>query len=168
MSVKTNFWINLAIFAGFLVALEPNLTGTSLHEWFALSLAGMLIIHFLLHWDWFMKLSTRFMGNLYHSSRVNYVLAILIFGGFITIITSGIMISEHVIPFFGLGQLGGHGWRKIHELASNLTLLLVAVHVAIRWEWFKTTFTRLLINPFQKRFGSKLLPVAVEKDLPEG
>lgn len=167
MAVKTNFWVDIAIFAGFLVALEPNFTGTSLHEWFALSLAGVLIVHFLLHWDWFIKLTTRFMDNLYHSSRVNYTLAILIFGGFITIITSGVMISEHVIPFFRLGPLGGHGWGKIHELASNLTLLLVAVHIAIRWEWVKTTVTRLLINPFLKHFNRKLQPLTVEEDQAE-
>jgi cytochrome b len=151
MSVKTNFWIDLTVFAGFLIALEPNMTGGLIHEWFALSLAGMLIVHFLLHWDWFIKLTIRFFENLYHSSRLNYLLAILIFVGFITIITSGLMISEDVMPFFGFEHLNSRGWYKIHELASNLILLLVAVHVAIRWEWVKTTIVRLFINPLSNR-----------------
>lgn len=153
----------MTVFVGFLIALDPRLTGTSIHEWFTLSLAGMLIVHFLLHWDWFIKLSLRFFENLYHSSRLNYALAILIFLGFITIITSGLMISEHVMPFFGLNDLGGHGWKTVHELASNLTLFLVAIHVALRWEWVKTTISKFFIDPFIGRFGHKQKNISIKE-----
>jgi hypothetical protein len=150
MNIKLNFWIDLACFLGFLVALEPRLTGTSIHEWFTLAAAGTLIVHFILHWDWFLRVSGRFFTKLFHSSRLNYVLAILIFVGFITIMTSGLMISESVLPFFGFERASGFAWRSIHDAASNLTLLLVAIHVALRWDWVKSAFVRVLVTPFKQ------------------
>ena len=33
-SLKTNFWLDAFIFAGFLAALQPRLTGIAIHEWF--------------------------------------------------------------------------------------------------------------------------------------
>ena len=51
MSAKIRFWLDLFIFTGFLVALEPNFTGKPLHEWLIMAGVGTLIIHFLFHWD---------------------------------------------------------------------------------------------------------------------
>jgi hypothetical protein len=164
MNVKLNFWIDLACFAGFLVALEPRLTGVSIHEWFTLAAAGTLIVHFLLHWDWFFRISARYFDKLFHSSRLNYLLAILIFIGFVTIITSGLMISESVLPFFGLEHARNLAWRRIHDLASNLTLMLVAVHVALRWDWVKAAFNRVLIQPFKRANGKLRTDPALAED----
>ncbi len=36
-SLKTNFWLDAFIFAGFLAALQPRLTGIAIHEWFTLA-----------------------------------------------------------------------------------------------------------------------------------
>ncbi|MBI5841357.1 MAG: DUF4405 domain-containing protein [Chloroflexi bacterium] len=162
MNVKLNFWVDLATFAGFLVAMEPRATGITIHEWFTVAAVGTLIVHFVLHWDWFMKLTSRFFVKLFHSSRLNYLLSILVFIGFISIMVSGLMISERVLPFFGLDVPARFAWRRIHDLASNLTLLLTAVHVALRWDWVVAAFTRILIDPFRK--PRKIDPVLAEED----
>jgi len=162
MNTKLNFWIDVAIFAGFMVAMEPHSTGISVHEWFTVAAAGTLIVHFVLHWDWFIRLTSRFFVKLFHSSRLNYLIAIAIFLGFIAIMVSGIMISENVVPALGLHPAGRFAWRRIHDLAANLTFLLVAVHVALRWEWVKAAFIRLFVTPFRKT--KRADPVLTEED----
>lgn len=162
MSLKTNFWLDVSIFIGFLVALEPRMTGFAIHEWFTVASVSTLIIHFLLHWDWFIKMTKKFATNFWHSSRLNYILSILIFVGFITIITSGLMISQNVLPFFGFTHNLGGSWRGIHNLTSNLTFILVAVHVALRWDWVKNTFTKLFSVSPKKKLNPA--PVLVEQE----
>jgi cytochrome b len=162
MNVKLNFWIDIATFSGFLVALEPRATGTTIHEWFTVAAVGTLIVHFVLHWDWFMKISAKYFAKLFHSSRLNYLLSILIFLGFITIMVSGLMISQSVMPFLGIEFQRNFAWRQIHNLASNLTLALVAVHVALRWDWVKAAFVKILVNPFRQ--AKKTDSVLAEED----
>ena len=162
MNTKLNFWIDIATFIGFMIAMEPHSTGVSIHEWFTVAAVGTLIVHFVLHWDWFIRLTSRFLVKLFHSSRLNYLIAIAIFIGFTAIMVSGLMISEHFIPSLGLHPEGRYAWRRIHDLAANLTFLLVAVHVALRWEWVKAAFVRLVVAPFRKT--RKADPILTEED----
>lgn len=151
MSIKANFWLDLIIFLGFLVAFEPHYTGLSIHEWFTLCGAAVLIIHILIHWEWLTNTTIRFFQSLNGRVRLNYVIVGLIFIGFITIITSGLMISEHVVPAFGMIFITNILWRRIHSLASNLTLILVAVHFALHGDWVKRAFIHSIIEPFRGR-----------------
>jgi len=155
MSLKTNFVIDLVVFVGFLVALEPQMTGTPIHEWFTLALAGALVVHLLIHWEWVINIAKRYFNKPLHMTRVNLVLAVLIFIGFIGIITSGLMISQSVLPMLGLRGSSNFAWRQIHETVTNLTMLLVAIHFALHWDWIKNAFRRLFITPFQKRAPAK-------------
>ena len=150
-SLKTNFWLDLLIFAGFLAALQPRMTGIAVHEWFTLAATATLIIHVLLHWDWVVGVTKKFFSNTFHISRLNYIVNLLLFMGFVTVITSGLAISRSVLPTFGLQIDASRTWRGIHNLSSNLTLLLVAVHFALHWSWVKNTFVRLLVKPFQRQ-----------------
>ena len=106
MNTKLNFWIDVAVFAGFMVAMEPRSTGITIHEWLTVAAVGTLIVHFVLHWDWFIRLTSRFFVKIFHSSRLNYLIAIAIFLGFTAIMVSGLMISEHFVPALGIHPAG--------------------------------------------------------------
>jgi hypothetical protein len=151
MSLRTNFWIDFAAFTGFLVALEPRLTGSSIHEWLTLAGAGVLVVHLLIHWDWAVKAILRFFKEDRNIVRLNFVLALLIFIGFTTIITSGLVISRIVAPFFGLPSPNDRGWSALHNLAANLTLALVAFHFALHWDWVAKAFSKVVLDPLRGR-----------------
>ena len=161
MSLKTNFVIDLVAFVGFLLALEPRLTGTSIHEWFTLALAGTLLIHLLIHWDWVINITRRFFAKPLHITRMNYVLAVLIFLSFIVTVTTGLMISESVMPLLGFARAEGFAARQIHELASDLTLFLVIIHFALHWDWIKNAVYRIFVAPFKRRTPAQPISISI-------
>ena len=150
-SLKTNFWLDVLVFAGTLVALQPRMTGIAVHEWFALAAAVTLVLHIVLHWDWVVSITKKFFSNLFHVSRLNYLVDGLLFVIFTVTMTSGLVISRVVMPTFGLQTFSSQSWLEIHNTSANLTLLLVALHFALHWSWVRNTFNRLVIAPFQRR-----------------
>jgi cytochrome b len=156
-SLKTNFWLDTTIFAGFLAALQPRLTGIAIHEWLSLAAAGTLVLHVALHWDWAVQITRKFFHNLFHASRLNYIVDALLFIAFTLAITSGLVISRVVLPAFGLQMLQSRSWLEIHNTSANLVLLLVALHFALHWSWVRNTFRHLIVAPF-KRLGSQARP----------
>lgn len=144
MSAKTNFWLDAAIFAGFLIAFEPGLTGIAIHEWLSLALAATLLIHLLLHWDWVAKVTIQFFKKLFHSSRLQYVVDVLLLVAMVTVMLSGILISRSILPFLGLSAAAGNTWRFLHSSSADATLLLTALHFALHWKWIVGTAKRLL------------------------
>ncbi len=150
-SLKTNFWLDAFIFAGSLAALQPRLTGIAIHEWFALAAAATLVFHVVLHWDWAVGITRTFFRNLFHVSRLNYLVDALLFVMFTVAITSGLVISRFVMPTLGLQTFSSRSWLEIHNASANLTLLLVALHFSLHWSWVKNTFIRLVVSPFKPR-----------------
>ena len=60
----------------------------------------------------------------------------------VTIIFTGLMISETVIPLLGVTATQNGLWRGVLTAAANLFILLVALHVALRWQCFVNLLRR--------------------------
>ncbi len=164
---KINLFIDIGIFGVFLIAANPNLTGLGWHEWLGVALAGTLIIHLLLHWRWIATVSLHFFRQLFHDSRLQYVVDLLLFISFTTVMMSGLMISQVVLPFLGIALTRNQAWLPLHDLSANATLALIAVHTALHWEWVVKTFKRYLVDPLAGLLHGRRLPgsaqVKVEK-----
>ncbi len=149
MSIKKNLYVDLAIFFAFLVAFEPHLTGATIHEWFSLALGGALIVHLLLHWNWIITVGKAFFRKLFHSSRLNFVLDVLLLVAFVTIMLSGLMISRSVLAVFGISVSAQPAWRFLHSSASDFALLLVGLHIALHWKWILSALKRYVLAVFR-------------------
>ena len=147
MSTKTNLTLDIAIFSAFLVASNPALTGLAIHEWLGVSFAAALITHLLFHWNWIVTLTRTFFKNLLHGSRLNYVVDSLLFVAMTAAMLSGIMISRNALATFGISLQAGPGWRSIHSLSANASLVFVALHFALHWNWVVSSVQRYIISP---------------------
>jgi hypothetical protein len=102
LSAKTNLFLDMAIFAGFLVVSNPLLTGMTIHEWLALTFAAAIVTHLLFHWNWLVTLAKQFFKKLFHRSRLNYVVDALFFVAITATMLSGILISKSMLSVVGI------------------------------------------------------------------
>ena len=144
---KTNLLIDFVIFAAFLVASQPALTGLAIHEWLSVSFTAVIITHLLLHWNWIVNVTKTFFKKLFHESRFNYVLNALLFVAMTTVFMSGLMISKNVMSTLGITLNVSRSWREIHSLSADLSMLLVGLHFAMHWKWIVNTVKRYVVDP---------------------
>ncbi len=137
-----NLAVDIVIFLIFLVVEAPKFSGLPAHEWLGIAIGAGVLTHVLLHWSWVIEISQRFFGKAQTIARVNYVLNLLLFLTITTIIFTGLMISETVLPLLGITVAQNGLWRGLHTGAADLFILLVALHVALHWQWFVNLLRR--------------------------
>jgi hypothetical protein len=167
MKNKTNVLVDLGIFAAFLAAMEPRMTGEPIHEWLSIALAGTVIVHLLLHWDWILAVGKKYFAKLWHSSRLNFFLDVLLFLAFNAIMISGLMISKTVLPLLGLQAAMGGTWKMVHKLSADIAMWLIAAHIGLHWKWIWDMFKKFVVSPAAKLFAKKetnLVAVKIEAD----
>ena len=144
---KINLWLDVAIFATFLLALDPRLTGIAILEWLSLAPAVAVLTHLLWHWDWIIAVSRRFLGRTSGAARLNYVVDALFFIDLTVVMLSGLMVSQAILPWLGLTAPAGSFWRILHSLSADWAVILVAVHTALHWKWLVNAFKRYVVRP---------------------
>ena len=148
---KINLVIDLVIFLAFLITTAPRFSGVAVHEWLSLALAAAIVAHLLLHWQWIVTTTRRLFSTAMKSQRLGYLLNVLLFIDFTLITLSGILISRSALPALGISIANsGFVWRGLHSLASNAGLVLIALHIALHWQWIVSTITRFVIKPFTR------------------
>ena len=152
---KGKWWVDVLIFIGFLITMDPHTSGLAIHEWLSLSMIGAMVVHLLLNWDWIAEITRRFLGKLGGQNRINYILNWLLFIDGTLIMISGIMISEIALPLMGIQLPLGFAWRTLHDMSANIALLLMGIHTALHWNWIVNTFNKYLIQPVVRLFSAK-------------
>ena len=140
---RTKLLLDISTFAAFLIAMDPRTSGIAVHEWLTIALAGTIVVHLLLNWNWIMEVTKRLFSKGLNGSRANYILNWLLFIDGILIMLSGIMISEAVIPTLGLTLPMNFTWRSLHDMSANIALILMGLHLALHWSWIVSTVKRL-------------------------
>jgi hypothetical protein len=127
------------------------------------ALAGTIVVHLLLHWDWIVKMLVRYFKKLLHVSRLQFAVDLLLFIAFNAVMLSGLMISRTVMPALGLSAFSNPAMHLLHSSSANATLVLVGIHFAFNWNWVVSSVRRIVINPLLSLFKKqKPLPVTVE------
>lgn len=166
---KTNLWIDIGIFAGFLFAMNPALTGIAIHEWFSLALAAALIVHLLLHWRWVTTVVSQFFRRLFHASRLKFIADVLLFIAFTVVMMSGIMISRSLASVLGFSPATSSIWRFVHSASAEVSLVLVGLHFALNWNCVKAMIRRYILSPlnFSEGIAYHRQPVPVPVEVPK-
>jgi hypothetical protein len=145
-TTKRNLIIDLLIVVGFLLATQPHLTGKGIHEWVSLGLTVGFLTHILLHWRWVYETTRRLLGKLARQSRINYILNLALLLAFTLIIFSGLMISETILPLIGLEGVHGGVWKWLHSQATDVSIWLVRLHIALHWKWIVNAIKKYLFG----------------------
>lgn len=164
---KINLLLDLAIFVAFLVIMAPRSSGIAIHEWLSIAFGATLIVHLLRNWQWIMGVTRRFLGTMQWFTRANYGLDLLLFVDMTVIIFSGLLISEHALPLFGLQTARGGIWRSVHELSANLSFVIVGLHLAFNWQWIVTATKSYVFKPLRSRRHATELSREPQPTLPE-
>ena len=145
-SNRTKLLLDIGTFLAFLITMDPRFSGLAIHEWLSLALAGTIIIHLLLNWEWIVNVTKRLFVKATNGARVNYVLNWLLFIDGVLIVLSGIMISESAMPTLGIALPMNFAWRRLHDMSANIALLIMGLHLAMHWNWIVTTFKRVFLS----------------------
>lgn len=140
---RTKLLLDIFTFAAFLIAMDPRTSGIAIHEWLSIAIAGTIVVHLLLNWNWIIEVTRRLFSGGLNGSRMNYILNWLLFIDGILIMLSGIMISEAVVPALGFTLPMNFAWRSLHDLSANISLIIMGLHLALHWNWIATTTKRL-------------------------
>lgn len=170
MSTKVKLTLDIVIFSAMLAITNPRLTGNTIHEWLGVSLIAAIITHLLFNWEWIVNVTKTFFKKLFHESRLNYVVNLLFFIAMTGSFFSGLLISKDVMAALGIQLDVSRGWKSIHTLTSDASVILLGLHVALHWKWIVTNIGRYIVTPirnlFQRRPAPQVLvaqPVPVNK-----
>ena len=141
----TKLFLDLGTFVALLIASAPHFTGDAIHEWLSLALGGAIIVHLLLNWNWIVQITARLFAKVAKGQRFNYILNWGLFASGIMIMLSGLMISKTVVPFFGISLPDNMSWKQLHELSTNITMILMGLHIATHWSWITNMLKRMLV-----------------------
>lgn len=146
---RLNLFLDIMLALAFVVVMEQHFTGLTLHELIGVLFGVGLLTHILLHWRWILSITRRFFQKPFHASRFNYLLNLLMFVDLLVIIVTGIGISRTLGLNLNLDHSVTQNFERLHILASNFSLLIVALHVGLHWKWIVSHAQRYIFHlPF--------------------
>lgn len=146
MRARGRFVLDTSLLVVFVVAMNTDLTGIPLHEWLSVVVAAAIVWHLLTEWNWTVGVIARFIGKIQALSRVNLVIDILLFVGFVLVMLSGFLVSESIVPLLGLSVPFGPTWRVVRALSADATLLMLGVHIGLHWRWIAKALKHVFVT----------------------
>ncbi|HNB53647.1 MAG TPA: DUF4405 domain-containing protein [Anaerolineales bacterium] len=139
--------VDIALFLSFIIAYNLRLTGIAIHEWLALAMAAVIVVHLLFSWNWIIATTKRIIAKMNSTTRVNYILNWLLFIDFIIITITGIWISEVAVRAVGLNFGQDRFWGQLHRMSSDWAIYLIGLHLALNWKWVTHNLKNLIWKP---------------------
>lgn len=168
MKTKIYLLLDSVLFLAFLIAFEPHITGTQIHEWLGTAFFFTVLAHLILHWKWVVNMIKKFFARMTLSNRINFIVDFFIFLSFVVMTFSGWMISKFMLPTLGIDVPAGGLWKQIHSSSAQAALYLTALHFALHWNWMVEAFKHHVISPVAKIFKPaprlEPQPVRIERD----
>lgn len=143
---RLDFWFDGALLAAYTLVYSLGFTGLAIHEWLGLGIGLALLLHLTLHWDWVVR-TTRKLFARGGRDRAIWLLNLTLLVVMTLCVLSGVLISQVALYQLGISVHASPFWANVHDTTAKLTLILVSVHVAVRWRWIVSVGGRLLGNP---------------------
>ena len=102
MTARARLWLDLALFAALFIGYNPAWTGIAVHEWLCLIAVVPLLFHVIINWDQTLKILRRFAEIVRATPKVNLVVDAALFVAAVTVMLSGLLISQSVMRAVGI------------------------------------------------------------------
>jgi Domain of unknown function (DUF4405) len=135
MSVRARLWLDLALFGALFIAYNPAWTRIAIHEWLSVIVIVPVLFHVIINWDQTLRILSRFTEMVRATPRINIVVDAVLFVAAVTVMLSGLLISQYVARAVGLTITPTALWVTTHRWSADATMLLLLVHFALHWRW---------------------------------
>jgi len=143
MSARARLALDAGLFATFLVAFSPAVTGISVHEWLSLAIIVPTLIHLVINTDWVIHTAANIAARLRRVSALNFAVDAVLFLATVTVMLSGLMVSQVIASALGVGGTASAIWHVAHSFSATAAMLLLVAHLALHIPWAARTVRRL-------------------------
>jgi hypothetical protein len=143
MTARARLWLDLALFAALFLGYNPAWTGVAVHEWLCLIAIVPLLFHVIINWDQTLRILSRFAEIVRATPKVNLVVDVALFVTAVTVMLSGLLISQSVMKAVGVTIAPSALWVSMHAWSADATILLLLVHFVLHWRWIVKTAGKL-------------------------
>jgi hypothetical protein len=143
MTARARLLLDLVLFAVLLVAYNPSWTGLAVHEWLCVAAAVPLLFHLIVNWEWVVQVARRFGERLRAMPRVHLVVDTGLFVAAVSVMVSGLMVSQAIARALGLVIVPDSAWVLVHSWSADATIALLLIHFVLHWRWVVSTARRL-------------------------
>ncbi len=148
---KINWWIDVILFIGFVLAFWLDLTGLTNHQWGGLFICVLALYHLLRHWKWVLNVLQRFFAAKLGGQRIRFMLDFLLLCGLEFILLTGLLISTWLeLPLDNYLLV-----RDMHVISSITTLVILVGKIALHVNWITSTTNKI----FQRKKPASVNPV---------
>ena len=132
MDLRKALVVDAIVFAVYLLAANPAMTGVPVHEWLGLGALLVVAAHAAMHVGYLVdtfRTAAHRRGVRLAKSLLDALLVLV----FMACCVSGLMVSGDVLAAFGLYAEGYYFWDPLHAASAKLLLALLLVHVVANW-----------------------------------
>lgn len=144
MTRQSRLALDIGLLIALLLAFFPGFTGISVHEWLSLATFVPVVVHLVVNWDWVMRTTSRILEKMRAASRINLTIDVLLFVATVTVLLSGMMVSQVIASAFGLSIVPSYAWHLAHSFSAKAVIVLMLVHLALHWRWIVRTLESAL------------------------
>ena len=143
MTARARLWLDLGLFGALFLGYNPAWTGVAVHEWLCVITLVPLLFHVVVNWDQTLAILRRFAEIVRATPKVNLVVDAALFVAAVTVMLSGLLISQSVARVFGIAIVPSALWVSTHSWSADATILLLLVHFALHWRWIANVAGKL-------------------------
>ncbi len=147
MRARPRLFLDLALAAGLLLAFYPKWTGIPVHQWLSIAIIGPLALHFIVNWEWALRVARKFFAKLFSASRANFVVDCALMVSTVAVMLSGFMVSPQLLAPLGIHVTWTYSWHVVHLWSANATVALLVLHGALHWRWALGVARRMVAPP---------------------